>query len=133
MASGTLPGASFTPVDNPKVSSIYTTNENKGVIVNRSYEVPGKSSTDGTTSAAGKSGGLHSLDALTKARITLQKQKEISEKLKKIPLVSIRYNITSFTLSFYFFSSYLSIIYYAHLKFLVDLVVKQEYWVERGI
>uniref|UniRef100_A0A175YN39 Pre-mRNA-splicing factor 3 domain-containing protein n=1 Tax=Daucus carota subsp. sativus TaxID=79200 RepID=A0A175YN39_DAUCS len=88
MASGTLPGASFTPVDNPKVSSIYTTNENKGVIVNRSYEVPGKSSTDGTTPAAGRSGGLHSLDALTKARITLQKQKEISEKLKKIPLLN---------------------------------------------
>ncbi|XP_063938727.1 protein RDM16 isoform X2 [Daucus carota subsp. sativus] len=45
-------------------------------------------STDGTTPAAGRSGGLHSLDALTKARITLQKQKEISEKLKKIPLLN---------------------------------------------
>ncbi|KAK1404578.1 hypothetical protein POM88_004183 [Heracleum sosnowskyi] len=48
------------------VSSIYTTNENKGVIVNRSYEVVGESSADRTPSAAGKSGGLHSLDALTK-------------------------------------------------------------------
>ncbi|PIA42077.1 hypothetical protein AQUCO_02100141v1 [Aquilegia coerulea] len=71
-----------------KVSSISTTNENKGVSVTRSHEVPGKSSTDGTTaSAAGKSGSL-SLDALAKAKKALQMQKELSEKLKKIPLLN---------------------------------------------
>ncbi|KAF9590789.1 hypothetical protein IFM89_038381 [Coptis chinensis] len=86
-----------------KVSSISTTNENKGVSVTRSHEVPGKSSTDGTTaSAAGKSGSLQtvsvSLDALTKAKETirkqkvlsetLRKQKELSEKLKRNPLLN---------------------------------------------
>ncbi|XP_077241558.1 protein RDM16-like isoform X2 [Tasmannia lanceolata] len=46
------------------------------------------SSTDGTTtSAAGKSGSL-SLDALAKAKKALQMQKELSEKLKKIPLLN---------------------------------------------
>ncbi|KAK4578998.1 hypothetical protein RGQ29_028883 [Quercus rubra] len=70
-----------------KVSSISTTNENKGVTVTRSHEVPGKSSTDGTSSAAGKSGNL-SLDALAKAKKALQMQKELSEKLKKIPLLN---------------------------------------------
>ncbi|KAF6151607.1 hypothetical protein GIB67_010283 [Kingdonia uniflora] len=71
-----------------KVSSISTTNENKGVNVTRSHEVPGKSSTDGTTtSAAGKSGSL-SLDAIAKAKKVLQMQKELSEKLKKIPLLN---------------------------------------------
>lgn len=70
-----------------KVSSISTTNENKGVTITRSHEVPGKSSTDGTSSAAGKSGSL-SLDALAKAKKALQMQKELSEKLKRIPLVS---------------------------------------------
>ncbi|XP_023904047.1 protein RDM16 isoform X1 [Quercus suber] len=70
-----------------KVSSISTTNENKGVTVTRSHEVPGKSSTDGTSSAAGKSGSL-SLDALAKAKKALQMQKELSEKLKKIPLLN---------------------------------------------
>ncbi|KAJ0024200.1 hypothetical protein Pint_09315 [Pistacia integerrima] len=43
-------------------------------------------STYGTSSAAGKSGSL-SLDALDKAKKALQMQKELSEKLKKIPLV----------------------------------------------
>ncbi|KAG1347508.1 protein RDM16 [Cocos nucifera] len=67
-----------------KVSSITTTNENEGVSI-RSDEVPGKSSTDGTaTSVAGKSGSL-SLDALAKAKKALQMQKELAEKLKKIP------------------------------------------------
>ncbi|XP_031270755.1 protein RDM16-like [Pistacia vera] len=70
-----------------KVSSIYTTNENKGVSITRSHEVPGKSSTDGTSSGAGKSGSL-SLDALAKAKKALQMQKELSEKLKKIPLLN---------------------------------------------
>lgn len=70
-----------------KVSSISNTNENKGVSITRSHEVPGKSSTDGTSSAAGKSGSL-SLDALAKAKKALQMQKELAEKLKKIPLVS---------------------------------------------
>uniref|UniRef100_A0A9I9E147 Uncharacterized protein n=1 Tax=Cucumis melo TaxID=3656 RepID=A0A9I9E147_CUCME len=69
------------------VSSISTTNENKGVSITRSHEVHGKSSTDGTSSTAGKSGNL-SLDALAKAKKALQMQKELAEKLKKIPLVS---------------------------------------------
>ncbi|OWM70115.1 protein RDM16 [Punica granatum] len=68
-----------------KVSSISTTNENKGVSITRSHEVPGKTSTDGTSPAAGKSGSL-SLDVLAKAKKALQIQKELSEKLKKIPL-----------------------------------------------
>ncbi|KDP46093.1 hypothetical protein JCGZ_06604 [Jatropha curcas] len=70
-----------------KVSSISKKNENKGVSITRSHEVPGKSSTDGTSSAAGKSGSL-SLDALAKAKKALQMQKELSEKLKKMPLLS---------------------------------------------
>lgn len=70
-----------------KVSSISTTNENKGSIT-RSHEVPGNSSTDDSSSVAGKSGGL-SLDVLTKAKITLQKKKELAEKMKKIQAVSI--------------------------------------------
>lgn len=70
-----------------KVSSISNTNENKGVSITGSHEVPGKSSTDGTTSAAGKTGSF-SLDALAKAKKALQMQKELSEKLKKIPLVN---------------------------------------------
>ncbi|KAJ0963229.1 hypothetical protein J5N97_028351 [Dioscorea zingiberensis] len=71
-----------------KVSSITTTNENEGVSVSRSDEVPGKSSTDGTTtSVAGKSGSL-SLDALAKAKKALQMRKELSEKLKKIPALN---------------------------------------------
>ncbi|KAK4789935.1 hypothetical protein SAY86_017239 [Trapa natans] len=68
-----------------KVSSISTTNENKGVSVTGSHEVPDKNSTDGTSSAAAKSGGL-SLDVLAKAKKALQIQKELKEKLKKIPL-----------------------------------------------
>ncbi|KAG8380685.1 hypothetical protein BUALT_Bualt06G0041700 [Buddleja alternifolia] len=67
-----------------KVSSISKTNENKGVNINRSHEVPGKSSTDGTAPDAGKSGGL-SLDALAKAKRALQMQKELAERMKKIP------------------------------------------------
>lgn len=70
-----------------KVSSISKTNENKGVNINRSHEVPGKSSTDGTASDAGKSGGL-SLGALAKAKRALQMQKELAERMKKIPSVS---------------------------------------------
>lgn len=72
-----------------KVSSLSNTNENKGVSITRSHEVPGKSSTDGTSSAAGKSGNL-SLDALAKAKKALQMQKELAAKLKKIPLVSYK-------------------------------------------
>ncbi|XP_031250079.1 protein RDM16 isoform X1 [Pistacia vera] len=86
----TVPETSMATGDHPlptKVSSIYTTNENKGVSITRSHEVPGKSSTDGTSSAAGKSGSL-SLDALAKAKKALQMQKELSEKLKKIPLLN---------------------------------------------
>ncbi|CAA2997651.1 RDM16-like isoform X3 [Olea europaea subsp. europaea] len=70
-----------------KVSSIYTRNENKGVNISRSHELPDKLSTDGTASDAGKSGGL-SLDALTKAKKALQMQKELAEKMKRIPLLN---------------------------------------------
>lgn len=98
MASRVLPETSSisTPVPT-KVSSISTTNENKGVSVTRSHEVPGKSSTDGTTpSAAGKSGSL-SLDALAKAKRALQMQKEMSEKLKKFPQVCFAMNFLNST------------------------------------
>lgn len=74
-------------LDPTKVSSISTTNENKGSITG-SHEVPGKTSTDGPYSAAGKTGSL-SLDALAKAKKALQMKKEIAEKLKKIPFVSL--------------------------------------------
>lgn len=72
-----------------RVSSITTTNEYEGVSIIRSDEVTGKSSTDGSaTSVAGKGGSL-SLDALAKAKKALQMQKELAEKLKKIPMVII--------------------------------------------
>lgn len=89
MASGSFPETSLAPSHSlpTKVSSISTTHENKGVSITRSHEVPGKSSTDGTSSTAGKSGSL-SLDALAKAKKALQMQKELAEKLKKIPVVS---------------------------------------------
>lgn len=67
-----------------KVSSISTTNENKGVSITRSHEVTGKSSTDGSSTTAGKPGSL-SIDALAKAKKALQMQKVLSEKLKRIP------------------------------------------------
>ncbi|KAH0458365.1 hypothetical protein IEQ34_013680 [Dendrobium chrysotoxum] len=71
-----------------KVSSITATNENEGVSIIRSDEVTGKSSTDGTTSSvAGKSGSF-SRDALAKAKKALQMQKELAEKLKKIPVLN---------------------------------------------
>ncbi|KAL7107866.1 hypothetical protein ACP275_06G081000 [Erythranthe tilingii] len=66
-----------------KVSSISKTNENKGVNINRIHEVPGKSSTDGTASNAGKSGGL-SLDVLAKAKRSLQMHKKLAERMKNI-------------------------------------------------
>ena len=69
-----------------KVSSISTA-ENKAYNITGSHEVAG-SSTDGS-SAAGKSGGSLSLDALAKAKKALKMQKELAEKLKKIPLVSL--------------------------------------------
>lgn len=70
-----------------KVSSISTTNENKGVSITRSHEVTGKSSTDGSSTTAGKPGSL-SIDALAKAKKALQMQKVLSEKLKRIPQVN---------------------------------------------
>ncbi|KAK8957789.1 hypothetical protein KSP39_PZI000152 [Platanthera zijinensis] len=72
-----------------KVYTITATNENEGVSIIRSDEVTGKSSTDGaaSSSVAGKSGSL-SRDALAKAKKALQMQKELSEKLKKIPVVT---------------------------------------------
>lgn len=70
-----------------KVSSNSKTNENKGVNINRSHEVPGKSSTDGTSSDASTIVGS-SRDILAKAKITLQRQKELAERMKKLPSVS---------------------------------------------
>eukprot|EP01018_Ginkgo_biloba_P038063 Gb_36855 [translate_table: standard] len=69
-----------------KVSTVFTTNtvENKGDNVARSHELPAKNGTDGTASTGGKRGSL-SLDALAKAKKALQIQKELSEKLKKLP------------------------------------------------
>ncbi|OMP02728.1 hypothetical protein COLO4_10868 [Corchorus olitorius] len=68
-----------------KVPSISTA-ENNEYSITGSHEVTG-SSTDGS-SAAGKSGGNLSLDALTKAKMALQKQKLLAEKLKKIPTLN---------------------------------------------
>lgn len=85
----TSPDNSLAHGDSPatKVSLLSATNENKGVNINGSHQIPGKSSTDGTASGAGKSGSL-SLDALAKAKSALQMRKELAEKLKKIPAVS---------------------------------------------
>ncbi|RAL37012.1 hypothetical protein DM860_003934 [Cuscuta australis] len=87
-APSNFPGTPLAPTDSTatKVSSI-STNENKGVNIIRSHEVPGKSSTDGIASDAGKTKGL-SLDALAKAKRALQMKKELAEKLKKIPSLS---------------------------------------------
>ncbi|KAM7271041.1 hypothetical protein ACFE04_030255 [Oxalis oulophora] len=88
-SSGNVPESSLV-TNNPlqtKVSSNSTTNENKGVTITRSHEVPGKSSTDGAPSAAGKTGNL-SLDALAKAKKALQMQKELAQKMKKLPLLN---------------------------------------------
>ncbi|OMO69486.1 hypothetical protein CCACVL1_19468 [Corchorus capsularis] len=68
-----------------KVPSISTA-ENNEYSITGSHEVTG-SSTDGS-SAAGKSGGNLSLDALAKAKMALQKQKLLAEKLKKIPTLN---------------------------------------------
>lgn len=102
MASRIASEPSKAPHEPPitKVSSVTTINENKGVSITKFHEVPGKSSTDGTTSAAGKSANL-SLDALAKAKKALQMQKELSEKLKKIPQVS---GLQSLSLSYRFLS-----------------------------
>ncbi|KAG6434222.1 hypothetical protein SASPL_105845 [Salvia splendens] len=83
--ASTYPETIEARIDSPatKVSSISKTNENKGVNINRSHEVPGKSSTDGTTTDASASGGL-SRDILAKAKLALQKQKELAERMKKI-------------------------------------------------
>jgi U4/U6 small nuclear ribonucleoprotein PRP3 len=77
-----------------KVSSITTNNENEGVSI-ISDEVTGKSSTVGSAiSAAGKSN--LSLDALAKAKKALQLKKELSEKLKKLPMVGNHNSCRSF-------------------------------------
>ncbi|KAI3764609.1 hypothetical protein L2E82_14620 [Cichorium intybus] len=71
-----------------KVSPISTKPENEGVNSNKSHEVPGKCSTDGTsTTDADKIGGI-SLDALSKANATLLKRKELAEKMKRIPMLN---------------------------------------------
>ncbi|OIT32674.1 PREDICTED: U4/U6 small nuclear ribonucleoprotein Prp3 [Nicotiana attenuata] len=94
-ASRTSPDKSLTRIDPPatKVSSISTTNENKGVNINRSHAVPGKSSTDGAASDAGKTATL-SLDAKGNAKALIQRQKELAAKLKKIPLLNKSANVT---------------------------------------
>ncbi|KAL9230531.1 hypothetical protein vseg_005869 [Gypsophila vaccaria] len=82
----TRPASETIPSDNhsaSKVSSLSTTSENKGINVTGSHEVNGKSSTNGTSTTAGKS-GAPSLDALALAKKTLQKQKELREKLEKL-------------------------------------------------
>ncbi|GLT88940.1 hypothetical protein SLE2022_069470 [Rubroshorea leprosula] len=71
-----------------KVSITSSPNENKGVSITRSHEVIGTASTDATSAAAGRSGGNLSLDALAKAKKALQMQKELAEKLKKIPTLN---------------------------------------------
>ncbi|GFZ14848.1 pre-mRNA-splicing factor 3 [Actinidia rufa] len=88
MASRKLLETSFAPSRSPptKVSSISTTNENKGVNITGSHEIPGKSSTDGTASA-GKSGNL-TLDALAKAKRALQMKKDLQERLNRLPLTN---------------------------------------------
>ncbi|KAK4367280.1 hypothetical protein RND71_015160 [Anisodus tanguticus] len=88
VTSRTSPDNCLAHGDSPatKVSSL-TTNENKGVNINGSHQVTGKSSTDGAASGAGKSGSL-SLDALAKAKRALQMRKELAEKLKKIPALN---------------------------------------------
>lgn len=87
--SSTSPEIFEARTDSPatKVSSISKTNENKGVNSNRSHEVPGKSSTDGTASDVSKSGGF-SRDILAKAKIAIQRQMELRERMKKMPSVS---------------------------------------------
>ncbi|MCD7453842.1 Protein rdm16 [Datura stramonium] len=87
-ASRTLPDNCLAHGDSPATKvSLLSTNENKGVNINGSHQVPGKSSTDGTASGAGKGGSL-SLDALAKAKRALQMRKELAEKLKKIPALN---------------------------------------------
>ncbi|CAL1387194.1 unnamed protein product [Linum trigynum] len=76
-----------------KVSSISNKTENKGVSITRSHEVPGKSSTDGTSSTAGKSGNS-SLDVLAKAKKAIEMKKELQEKLKRMHMLT-KTNISS--------------------------------------
>ncbi|KAL1218714.1 Protein RDM16 [Cardamine amara subsp. amara] len=79
-----------------KVSSINTTDENKGVSIVRSHEVPGKSSTDGrTSSTAGNSSANFSRDAIAKAKILVEKQKELAVKMKRLPLLNKAIKSTS--------------------------------------
>ncbi|KAH1045764.1 hypothetical protein J1N35_036548 [Gossypium stocksii] len=82
-ALASLPRTDHSP--STKVSSVSTA-ENKAYSITGSHEVPG-SSTDGS-SAVGRSGGNLSLDALAKAKKALQMQKDLAEKLKKIPLLN---------------------------------------------
>ncbi|TYJ16164.1 hypothetical protein E1A91_A10G231200v1 [Gossypium mustelinum] len=82
-ALASLPRTGHSP--STKVSSVSTA-ENKAYSITGSHEVPG-SSTDGSA-AVGRSGGNLSLDALAKAKKALQMQKDLAEKLKKIPLLN---------------------------------------------
>lgn len=90
-----------------KVSSISTKDENKGVSIVRSHEVPGKSSTDGkTSSTAGKSSANLSLDAIAKAKKAIQLGKGLADRMKNLPSVKIcRYS--GYVHSFFSCSLYL--------------------------
>ncbi|XP_050384932.1 protein RDM16 isoform X2 [Argentina anserina] len=87
MASRVVPPETSFPPRHPDPTKVYSisTNENKGVSITRSHEVPGKSSTDGTSSTAGRSGNLPSGD-LDKIKNLLAKHKELADKLKKTGL-----------------------------------------------
>ncbi|CAH8301081.1 unnamed protein product [Eruca vesicaria subsp. sativa] len=67
-----------------KVSSISTTDENKGVSIVRSHEVHG--STDGRTS--GQTSSNLSLDALAKAKKAIQLGKGLADRFKKLSSVN---------------------------------------------
>ncbi|KAK6790314.1 hypothetical protein RDI58_014114 [Solanum bulbocastanum] len=94
-ASRTSPDKPLTRSDSPaiKVSSISTTNENKGVNINRFHKVLGKSSTDGAARDTGKSATL-SIDAKGNANDLKQRHKVLKEKLKRIPLLNKGANST---------------------------------------
>ncbi|KAL3338201.1 hypothetical protein AABB24_030381 [Solanum stoloniferum] len=94
-ASRTSPDKPLTRSDSPatKVSSISTTNENKGVNINRFHKVLGKSSTDEAARDTGKSATL-SIDAKGNANDLKQRHKVLKEKLKRIPLLNKGANST---------------------------------------
>ncbi|CAJ2655165.1 protein RDM16-like [Trifolium pratense] len=84
VAMGSPPATAVSPPPSfpiIKVSSISTTN-NENNNFTMSHEVTGKFSTDGSSSSIA---GKLSIHALAKAKKVLQMQKDLSEKLKRIP------------------------------------------------